>query len=104
MYRRALAVDPVDPTASNNLAILLAKTGQLKEAKSLWEKTFALNQSTDEIGINLSAVDCMLGDRDAAMSTLRRVLFYSPDRKIARQRLESIQLGQEKCAPPPASN
>ena len=104
MYERALAVDPVDPTASNNLAILLAKTRKLKEAKSLWEKTFALNQSTDEIGINLSAIDCMLGDRDAAISTLRRVLFYSPDRNIARQRLESIQLGQEKCAPPPASN
>jgi predicted CXXCH cytochrome family protein len=97
LYREVLKVNPVDLNATNNLAILLARSGQLKNAETLWKKTFDLNEDVDEAGINLSLVECMLGDKDAAMEVLQRVLIYSPDQPIARRKLHAIQSGQETC-------
>jgi hypothetical protein len=99
IYRDALKLNPLDPTVTNNLATLLARSGQLEEAKTLWAKTFALNESTDEPGINLASAECMLGEKEAAKLTLKRVLFYSPDRKAARQKLRAIESGEEPCRP-----
>ena len=93
-----MKLDPIDLTATNNLAILLARSGQLKDAQTLWKKTFDLNEDIDEPGINLSLVECMLGDKDAARQVLQRVLIYSPDQPIARRKLQAIQSGQETCA------
>lgn len=95
--RKALALDPVDLTANNNLAILLAKSGDLRGAEALWKKTFSLNEDIDEAGINLAIVECALGQRDAAKAVLDRVLYYSPDRKVARQKLRAIVSGQQAC-------
>jgi Flp pilus assembly protein TadD len=53
LYREALKLNPIDVTATNNLAILLAKSGQLTDAETLWQKTFDLNEDIDEPGINL---------------------------------------------------
>jgi hypothetical protein len=39
----------------------------------------------------------MLGEKEASLLTLKRVLFYSPDEKIARQRLKDIESGKETC-------
>jgi Tfp pilus assembly protein PilF len=99
LYRDVLRLDPIDLTATNNLAILLAKSGQLKEARTLWRKTFGLNEDVDEPGINLALAECMLGDKEAAQQVLRRVLLYSPDHPIARRKLETIQSGKENCTP-----
>ena len=100
LYREVLKLDPIDLTATNNLAILLAKSGQLKDAQTLWKKTFDLNEDVDEPGINLALVECMLGDKDAARQVLQRVLVYSPDQPIARRKLRAIQSGQETCTAP----
>ncbi len=98
LYRDVLKLDPIDLTATNNLAILLAKSGQLQDARILWRKTFDLNEDIDGPGINLSLVECMLGDKDAARQVLQRVLIYSPDQPIARRKLRAIESGQEACA------
>jgi len=87
-------------TATNNLAILLAKAGQLTAAENLWRKTFDLNEDIDELGINLALVECMLGNKNAAQQVLQRVSLYSPDQKLARRKLQAIQSGQETCAVP----
>jgi hypothetical protein len=97
LYREVLKLDPIDLTATNNLAILLAKSGQLKDAQTLWRKTFDLNEDVDEPGINLALVQCMLGEKDSAQRVLQRVLLYSPDHPIARRKLQAIQSGQESC-------
>jgi Tfp pilus assembly protein PilF len=98
LYREVLKLDPIDLTATNNLAILLARSGQLKDAQALWKKTFDLNEDVDEPGINLALVECMLGEKDGAQQVLQRVLRYSPDQPIARRTLKAIQSGQESCA------
>ena len=100
LYGKVLKLDPIDLTATNNLAILLARSGQLKDAQTLWKKTFDLNEDVGEPGINLALVDCMLGEKDAARQVLRRVLLYSPDHPIARRKLHAIQSGQETCTAP----
>jgi Flp pilus assembly protein TadD len=100
LYREALKLDPIDVTATNNLAILLAKAGQLTAAENLWRKTFDLNEDIDELGINLALVECMLGNKNAAQQVLQRVSLYSPDQKLARRKLQAIQSGQETCAAP----
>jgi predicted CXXCH cytochrome family protein len=100
LYREVLKLDPIDLTATNNLAILLAKSGQLKEAETLWKKTFDLNEDVDEPGINLALVECMLGEKDDAQQVLQRVLLYSPDHPIARRKLQAIQSGKETCTAP----
>jgi predicted CXXCH cytochrome family protein len=99
IYRQALKLDPMNLTATNNLATLLARSGHLKEARTLWKQTFAINETSEEPGINLASAECMLGEKDAAMLTLKQALFYSPDRKIARQRLNDIESGKETCSP-----
>lgn len=98
-YREALKVDPVDLNATNNLAILLARSGKLAEAKELWKKTFELNQAVDEPGVNLALVECMLGEKDVAQRVLQQVLVYSPDHPVARRKLQAIQSGQDTCTP-----
>jgi tetratricopeptide (TPR) repeat protein len=98
LYREVLKLDPIDLTATNNLAILLARSGQLKDAQALWKKTFDLNEDVDEPGINLALVKCMLGEKDTAQQVLQRVLRYSPDHPIARRNLQAIQSGQNSCA------
>ena len=99
LYREALKLDPVDVTATNNLAILLAKSGQLTAAENLWQKTFDLNEDIDELGINLALAECMRGNKNAAQRVLQRVLLYSPDQQIARRKLQAIQSDQA-CAVP----
>ena len=99
IYRQTLQLDPLNLTATNNLATLLARAGRLEEAEQLWKRTFDLNETTEEPGINLASVECMLGQKDASMLTLKKVLSYSPDRKIARQRLKDIETGKESCSP-----
>jgi Tfp pilus assembly protein PilF len=97
LYRSVLKLDPIDPTATNNLAILLARSGHLKDAQTLWRKTFDLNEDIGEPGINLALAECRLGERDSARQVLQRVLLYSPDNPIARRKLMAIQSGQETC-------
>jgi predicted CXXCH cytochrome family protein len=100
LYRDVLKADPTDLTATNNLAILLAGSGKLRDAQTLWKRTFDLNEDVDEPGINLALAGCMLGEKDAARKVLQRVLLYSPDHPIARRKLQAIESGQETCAAP----
>lgn len=87
-YRSVFDRDPKDYTAALNLGVLLARSGQLKEAADLWQRAFARNEDITELGMNLAAVRCMLGDKAAADEVLRRVLAYSPDHRRAREQLK----------------
>ncbi len=96
-YKAALLRNGDDYTAAMNCGVLLARSGQLKEAADLWQYTFAKNEDITELGMNLAIVRCMLGDKPAAENVLRRVLLYSPDHQLARQKLSAMESGQETC-------
>jgi Tfp pilus assembly protein PilF len=95
-YRLALR-DPDCYTAAINLGVLLARSGQVKQAVDLWQTTFSRNQDITELGMNLAAARCMLGDKPAAEDVLRRVLYFNPDHQRARQELSAIESGRQAC-------
>lgn len=96
-YRSVLAQDGNDYTAALNLGVLLARSGQLKEAADLWQGAFSRNEDITELGINLASVRCLLGQKVAAEQVLRRVLVYSPDHRRAREELKAMDSGEQSC-------
>ncbi len=97
-YREALKREPHDLFSSNNLGTLLAASGQLQSAKSLWEDAFQLNEDIESLGLNLALADCKLGDKEKTQEVLRRVLLYSPGSIAAQRKLKAIESGQELCS------
>jgi predicted CXXCH cytochrome family protein len=97
-YREALKLDPINLLAANNLATLLARSGQMSEAVPLWRGAFERNEDIESLGINLALAECRLGQKDKAVQVLQRVLIYGPDSPTAQRRLQAIQNGQESCS------
>ncbi len=96
-YRSALAADPENYVAGTNLGMLLARGGDLEAAVALWKVAFANNQDVPELGQNLAAVECRLGDKAGAQAVLETVLTYSPGVAGARSMLAGIKSGEERC-------
>ena len=96
-YRQALTVEPENYVAGTNLGTLLAAKGDLEAAAGLWKTAFANNQDVPELGQDLAAVECRLGDKAGAVTALRAVLTYSPGVERARRMLAGIEDGTEGC-------
>ena len=96
-YREALKREPYDLFSSNNLGALLAGSGRLSEAKSLWEGAFQLNEDIESLGLNLALADCKLGEKMKAQKVLEQVLQFSPGSLPAQRKLAAIHTGQELC-------
>ena len=99
-YREALNLDPLNLLAANNLATLLARGGQFKDAVPLWQRAFDLNEDIESLGINLALAECRLGQKEKAVKVLQQVLIYGPDSAIAQRKLEAIQNGRDACSAP----
>ena len=97
-YREALKLDPLNLLAANNLATLLARSGQMSAAVPLWQGAFDRNEDIESLGINLALAECRLGEKEKAIQVLQRVLVYGPDSPTAQRRLQAIQNGQEACS------
>jgi predicted CXXCH cytochrome family protein len=98
-YREALKREPRDLFSSNNLGTRLAASGQLQEARSLWEDAFQLNEDIESLGLNLALADCKLGEKAEAQKVLARVLLYSPGSLPAQRKLAALNSGQKLCTP-----
>jgi predicted CXXCH cytochrome family protein len=96
-YREALKRDPNDLFSGNNLGALLAASGQLKEARSLWEDAFQLNEDIESLGLNLALAECKLGEKAKSRKVLEQVLLYSPGSLPAQRKLTALNSGQELC-------
>jgi tetratricopeptide (TPR) repeat protein len=97
-YREALKLDPLNLLAANNLATLLARSGELSAAVPLWQSAFDRNEDIESLGIHLALPECSLGQREKAVQVLQRVLVYGPDSPTAQRRLNAIQTGQNACS------
>jgi hypothetical protein len=93
LYGKVLTQSP-----SDYMGVLLARSGQLEQAAKLWQSAFDRNQDITELGMDLASARCMLHDKLAAEEVLRRVLFYNPDHRRARQELDAMESGAEACA------
>ena len=96
-YRLALAADGYDAVAAGNLALIEARRHNVSEAIRLWELVVERNPAELKAGMNLAVVECAVGERDAAVAMLARMLTFAPDDTAARDFAEQIRTGNRKC-------
>ena len=87
LFQEVLKLDPGNLIAISNLGTLLAKSGDLQGAISLWRPAFERNEDVAGLAKNLAQVECIAGDTAAARATLQRTLQYSPGLHDVRQML-----------------
>jgi tetratricopeptide (TPR) repeat protein len=96
-YESALKADAFDSVAEGDLALIEARSHQLTSAVQLWQSAFDHDPAQLAAGENLAEVECGLGQRDAALKTLDRVLLFSPDEQRARSLQNAIRSGAMPC-------
>jgi len=95
LFEDVLKRDPVNLIAISNLGTLLAKSGDLQDAISLWRPAFERNEDVVGLAKNLARVECAAGDAAAARATLEKTLQYSPGIRDVRQLMTQLQ----NCSP-----
>ncbi len=90
LFQEVLNLDPSNLTAISNLGTLLAKSGDLRGAISLWRPAFERNEDVVGLAKNLAQVECIAGDTAAARATLQKTLQYSPGLRDVRQMLARL--------------
>jgi len=95
---KAYKLDPTNVYVANDMGVLLALSGKLKEAAIIWSDLFARNQDLVDLGNNLALLQCQLGEKSIAIETLQRVLYFSPDHHASQRLLAAIQSGEKSCS------
>ncbi len=83
-YERALQVNPHEPAALSNLAVLQAGTGHITEAIALLQTLVGADPSQTAAGINLARLQCGTGQGNAAQGTVKRLQDLNPDAPAVR--------------------
>ncbi len=97
-YEAALRLDPNEPTALGNLAVLDASNGHAGEAVKLFQRIIADDPTQTAAGLNLAFIECRMGDKGAALSTLLVLARVSPDQPAVRKFLSTGIYGDQRCA------
>lgn len=90
LYRRALALNPAEPTAAANLAIYEFQNGQPAAALARWRDVFARYPGLPGPGLNLALAQIQSKDPTAARQTLLRLLRFHPGHTQARELLNRL--------------
>jgi predicted CXXCH cytochrome family protein len=96
-YRLALAANADDSLAAGNLALIEARRHHDAEAAQLWSSVFSHDPVQLGAGLNLAVVECGTGQREAALATLDRLLYFAPDNERARAMSVAIRSGRRNC-------
>ncbi|MGH9502585.1 MAG: multiheme c-type cytochrome [Terriglobales bacterium] len=98
LYRRALAADPNLIDAADNLGVIEAESGHVREAIALWQGAFKRAPGRSSIGMNLARSFCAVGRFDDARSYTLRVLEFNPDMGAAKNFFRSLNHTPPTCA------
>ena len=93
LYRRAMALDHGQVTASVGLGGLLFERGEFAGAIRLWQDALSKNGGLVLVGTNLAMAQWRTGDLPSAAATLRRLIGLSPGFQPPHdllQRLEAL--------------
>jgi len=96
-YREVLKLDPNNLIAATNLGILLAQSGQIAAAETLWSPVFQRNEDIPELGLNLAYIECALEKPMRSREVLQQLLQYNPDEQRALELLKTINTGSNNC-------
>ncbi|MDA1017333.1 MAG: tetratricopeptide repeat protein [Planctomycetota bacterium] len=86
-YRQAIALQPTNERAQNNLGMLLARTGRVDESIAAFQKAKLDNGSIEE---NLGLALTMNGDLPAARDCYQRAAVLNPNSITAKRGLRSV--------------
>jgi predicted CXXCH cytochrome family protein len=96
-YAAALNVDPYEPTALANLAILDATSGHTTESVHLLERLLNGDPTQTAAGLNLAYIDCQLGHTTQARTILAQLQASNPDDPQLREFLRSGNYASHHC-------
>lgn len=83
-WRKALALDPDDPRAHDNLGVALAETGKFDEAIAEYRKSLELNSGSSHTHNNLGTVLAEKGMLDEALQHFEKSVELNPDNASAQ--------------------
>ncbi len=96
-YQAALTADPMDSVAQGDLAFIDWQARDHAAATGLWQTAFSHDPSQIAAGIDLAQAQCGMGEGEATLTTLERILLFSPDNQQARAMQSAIHSGRVKC-------
>jgi Tfp pilus assembly protein PilF len=89
-YRRVLERRPKEPRALNNLGVLLARRGELREAAALFEQALERDERPGGAHLNLARACEALGERGRAREHYARALEWLPGNREAQRSLRRL--------------
>ena len=99
LYRRALAADPTQWIAANNVAIFICnRGGDLKEALQFAQTAVRLQPQSADVRDTLAQVQSKSGDASGAADTMRVAIQLSPNNILWRIRLAQYLLAGGQLA------
>jgi Flp pilus assembly protein TadD len=99
LYQRALQSRPHSTTASTNLGIIEARSGNLRQAVQLWQEVFRKVPYRSALGIDLAMAFCVAGQKDVARNYVQRVLEFNLDSEQAKRLRAHLSRDPAKCGP-----
>jgi len=89
-WKKALALDPDDPRAHDNLGVALAETGKIDEAIAEYEKSLELNSGSSHTHNNLGTALAEKGMLDEAFQHFEKAVELNPDNASAQINLGNV--------------
>ena len=97
-YAAALKLNPYEPTALANLAVLDASSGRLSEAVQLLDRLVKADPSQTSAGLNLAFIVCGLGHPSQALKLVHHLEQFNPDDPQLQSFLREGEYAGQHCA------
>ncbi|HEV2278220.1 MAG TPA: tetratricopeptide repeat protein [Acidobacteriaceae bacterium] len=86
-WQKAIAMDPSDARAHNNLGIALAASGKVNDAIAEYQKSLSLNANSSQTENNLGSAFALQGNLPEAQTHFENALRINPDNSSAELNL-----------------
>ncbi len=103
-YQKAIALDPGNPFAKNNLAFIYIQSQRFNDALPLIEQAIAQKNDVAYFHNNLGIVYAALGERQKAVDAFQAALVIDPSNEKAKANLERAQKALDEIKPEEASS
>ncbi len=88
--QKTISLDPLHAKARNNLGVAFLELNDIRKAREAFEKAILVNPGYSKAYFNLAQISLRRGERDKALSYLRKGLQYE-DNPRARRLFEELQ-------------
>lgn len=96
-YAAALRLNPYEPSALTNRAVIDASSGDLTEAIRLLDRLVQADPSQTQAGLDLAFLECRIGEFEQKRQTANKLLQINPDSPELRAFLATGTLGGRSC-------